>query len=101
MAKGTPVADRTTITARGPICCGLSMPSTSSRSIIEWRIDRIVAILAPPTSAICIISLLSCSISTTAARGIAKCSPPARTIRPGMMVSVSGTRSVMRSPCPG
>ena len=47
------------------------------------------------------ISPLARTISSIAERGIAKCWPPIETVSAGMMVSVSGTRRVMRVPSPG
>ena len=44
---------------------------------------------------------LTRTISSIAERGMAKTWPPALTVSAGMMVRVSGTRMVSRTPCPG
>ena len=65
------------------------------------RRPRMVATPAPPMRSSVTDSPLARTISSIAERGMAKCWLPIDTVSAGMMVSVSGTRSVMRVPAPG
>ena len=65
------------------------------------RRPRIVATPAPPRRSSVTDSPLARTISSIAERGMAKCWLPIETVSAGMMVSVSGTRRVMRVPSAG
>ena len=78
----------------------LSRPRISASETSGTRRPRMVATPAPPRCSSVTLSPLARTISSIAERGMAKCWPAIETVSAGMMVSVSGTRRVMRVPSP-